>query len=71
METPTRFNPFGVRGAGEGGCTGAHAAVANAVADALRDYDVAREGSGPFNPTWVMDALNRPLRASGFGKVRA
>jgi carbon-monoxide dehydrogenase large subunit len=71
METPTRFNPFGMRGAGEGGCTGAHAAVANAVADALRDYDVAREGSGPFNPTWVMDALNRPLRASGFGNVRA
>jgi len=49
METPTRFNPFGMRGAGEGGCTGAHAAVANAEADALRDYDVAREGSGPFN----------------------
>jgi carbon-monoxide dehydrogenase large subunit len=71
METPTRFNPFGMRGAGEGGCTGAHAAVANAVADSLRDYDIALDGSGPFTPTWVINALDRPLRASGFGTVRA
>jgi carbon-monoxide dehydrogenase large subunit len=71
METPTRFNPFGMRGAGEGGCTGAHAAVANAVAHALRDYDIRMDESGPFTPTWVIDALDRPLRASGFGKVRA
>lgn len=34
-ETPTPLNPLGVKGAGEGGCTGAGAAVANAVADAL------------------------------------
>jgi carbon-monoxide dehydrogenase large subunit len=59
METPTSFNPFGMRGVGEGGTIGAHAAVANAVADALRDYDVAVDGSGPFTPTWVMEALNR------------
>ena len=64
METPTRFNPFGMRGAGEGGCTGAHAAVANAVADALRGYDIGMDGSGPFTPTWVMDALSKPLRGS-------
>ncbi len=60
METPTRFNPFGMRGAGEGGCTGAHAAIGTAVADALRDYDIAVDGSGPFTPTWIMEALNRP-----------
>jgi aerobic carbon-monoxide dehydrogenase large subunit len=64
METPTRFNPFGMRGAGEGGCTGAQAAVSNAVADALRDYDFPVEGSGPFTPTWILDMLNRPLRRS-------
>jgi carbon-monoxide dehydrogenase large subunit len=40
METPTSLNPFGMRGVGEGGTIGAHAALANAVADALRDYDV-------------------------------
>jgi carbon-monoxide dehydrogenase large subunit len=62
METPTSFNPFGMRGVGEGGSIGAHAAVANAVADALRDYDVAVDGSGPFTPTWIMEALSRPLR---------
>jgi carbon-monoxide dehydrogenase large subunit len=65
METPTSSNPFGMRGVGEGGSIGAHAAVANAVADALRDYDVAVDGSGPFTPTWIMEALNRPPRASG------
>ena len=64
METPTSFNPFGMRGVGEGGSIGAHAAVANAVADALRDYDVAVDGSGPFTPTWIMEALSRPPRGS-------
>jgi carbon-monoxide dehydrogenase large subunit len=65
METPTSNNPFGMKGVGEGGTIGAHAAIANAVADALRDYDVAVDGSGPFTPTWIMEALNGPLRAGG------
>jgi aerobic carbon-monoxide dehydrogenase large subunit len=60
METPTSFNPFGMRGVGEGGTIGAQGAVANAVADALRDYDVVVDGSGPFTPTWIMEALSRP-----------
>lgn len=63
METPTRFNPFGMRGAGEGGCTGAQAAVSNAIADALRDYDFSVEGSGPFTPTWVLEKLDKPRRS--------
>jgi aerobic carbon-monoxide dehydrogenase large subunit len=62
METPTSFNPFGMRGVGEGGTIGAHAAMANAVADALRDYEVAVDGSGPFTPSWIMEALSRPAR---------
>jgi carbon-monoxide dehydrogenase large subunit len=65
METTTGANPFGIRGVGEGGSIGAHAAVANAVADALRDYDVAVDGSGPFTPTWIMEALSKPPRGSG------
>jgi carbon-monoxide dehydrogenase large subunit len=68
METPTSVNPFGMRGVGEGGSIGAHAAVANAVADALRDYDVAVDGSGPFTPTWIMEALSRPPRGSRSGR---
>jgi carbon-monoxide dehydrogenase large subunit len=35
LEIPTPLNPLGVKGLGEGGAVGAHAAVANAVADAL------------------------------------
>ena len=65
METPTSFNPFGMRGVGEGGSIGAHGAIANAVADALRDYDVAVDGSGPFTPSWIMEALASPRRTSG------
>ena len=65
METPTSFNPFGMRGVGEGGTIGAHAAIANAVADALRDYDVQVDGSGPFTPTWIMEALSYPPRTTG------
>jgi carbon-monoxide dehydrogenase large subunit len=63
METPTSLNPFGMRGVGEGGTIGAHAAMANAVADALRDYDIDVNESGPFNPTWVMEALNKSRRS--------
>ena len=62
METPTSLNPFGMRGVGEGGTIGAHAAMANAVADALRDYEIDVKESGPFNPTWVMEALNKSKR---------
>jgi carbon-monoxide dehydrogenase large subunit len=36
LEIPTPLNPLGVKGLGEGGAVGAHAAVTNAVADALR-----------------------------------
>jgi carbon-monoxide dehydrogenase large subunit len=35
LQTPTALNPLGVKGLGEGGAIAAHAAVANAVADAL------------------------------------
>jgi carbon-monoxide dehydrogenase large subunit len=68
METATSFNPFGMRGVGEGGSIGAHAAIANAVADALRDYDVAVDGSGPFTPSWIVEALSKPPRTSASGK---
>jgi aerobic carbon-monoxide dehydrogenase large subunit len=34
-DAPSRYNPLGVKGCGEGGTTGVGAALANAVADAL------------------------------------
>ena len=40
-ETPTPLNPLGVKGVGEGGSSGAGAAIANAVADALAPLGVA------------------------------
>ena len=39
--TPTPLNPLGVKGVGEGGCTGAGACVANAVEDALAPLGVS------------------------------
>jgi len=41
LETPSPLNPLGVKGAGEGGTLPAPAAIANAVADALRPLGVA------------------------------
>ena len=38
--TPSPLNPLGVKGAGEGGTLPAPAAIANAVADALRPLAV-------------------------------
>ncbi|MBI2741241.1 MAG: xanthine dehydrogenase family protein molybdopterin-binding subunit [Rhodospirillales bacterium] len=37
---PTATNPLGAKGAGEGGCVGAVAAVSNAVANALSDLGI-------------------------------
>ncbi len=38
--TPSPLNPLGVKGAGEGGTLPAPAAIANAVADALRSLGI-------------------------------
>ena len=41
LETPSPLTPGGVKGMGEGGTIGAPAAVANAVADAVRGAGVS------------------------------
>jgi CO/xanthine dehydrogenase Mo-binding subunit len=41
VEIPSRFNPLGVKGAGEAGAIGAPAAIANAIADALSPLGVS------------------------------
>jgi carbon-monoxide dehydrogenase large subunit len=51
-ETPTPLNPLGVKGAGEGGSSGAGAALANAVADALAPLGVTIT-SLPLSPDRV------------------
>jgi carbon-monoxide dehydrogenase large subunit len=49
LEIPTPLNPLGIKGLGEGGAVGAHAAVANAVADALSLRDVTVRAT-PLTP---------------------
>jgi carbon-monoxide dehydrogenase large subunit len=52
LETPSPHTPGGVKGMGEGGTVGAPAAIANAVADALRPLGVS-VGSLPIRPEAV------------------
>ncbi|PYM11148.1 MAG: aldehyde oxidase, partial [Candidatus Rokuibacteriota bacterium] len=52
-ETPTPLNPLGVKGVGEGGSSGAGAAIANAVADALAPLGVTIT-SLPLSPDRVL-----------------
>jgi carbon-monoxide dehydrogenase large subunit len=56
VETPSPLNPLGMKGAGEAGCTGAAAAIVNAIAHALGPR-VAPAGSGPFTPPVIYDML--------------
>ncbi len=56
MVTPTSLNPLGVKGLGEGGAVAAHAAVANAVADAIA-HTGARLRETPASPSRVWRLL--------------
>jgi carbon-monoxide dehydrogenase large subunit len=55
VQTPTRNNPLGAKGIGEGGAIGTPAAIANAVADAL--------GGDPPDPPFTPEKLWRALRS--------
>jgi carbon-monoxide dehydrogenase large subunit len=63
LEIPSPLNPLGIKGLGEGGAVGAHAAVANAVADALLPFGV-KVLATPLSPSAIAQLLNRdrPLR---------
>jgi carbon-monoxide dehydrogenase large subunit len=58
-ETPTPHNPYGIKGAGEGGMTGAPAALVNALADALAPFGVRLNDDGPFTPARVLELMRR------------
>jgi len=55
-EVPAPNNPLGVKGAGEGGTTGAPPAMINAIVDALSDYGV-RDVEMPATPERVWRAI--------------
>jgi carbon-monoxide dehydrogenase large subunit len=63
IETPSPLNPLGMKGAGEAGCTGAAAAIVNAIADALAPFGVAPVGAGPFSPSHIRTLLRKGLSA--------
>ena len=58
IEHPAPSNPLGVKGAGEGGCIGAPAAILNATIDALAQYGVT-DLQLPLLPHRVWEALHR------------
>ena len=57
-ETPTKLNPLGARGVGEGATIGATPAVVNAVLDALAPLGVT-EVPMPMTPMRVWQAIER------------
>jgi carbon-monoxide dehydrogenase large subunit len=61
-ETPTPLNPLGIKGAGEGGSSGAGAAIANAVADALAPLGVSVTAL-PLSPDRVFEMIRELIRA--------
>ncbi len=61
FESHTPSNPLGAKGVGEGGISGSGAAVANAVADALRALGV-RLTELPLTPHRVRAAIERAQR---------
>ena len=62
LQIPTPLNPLGVKGLGEGGTVGAHAAVANAVADALHSVGIEVH-STPLSPGRIGAQLLEANRA--------
>jgi carbon-monoxide dehydrogenase large subunit len=60
---PTKTNPLGVKGAGEAGCVGALAAVANAVVDALSEFGI-RHIEMPATPERLWRAIREARRKS-------
>ena len=56
-ESPSPLNPLGLKGAGEGGCTGVGGAIAGAVDDALGIPGAVLQT--PITPQRVLEALER------------
>ncbi|WP_199562556.1 xanthine dehydrogenase family protein molybdopterin-binding subunit [Pelagibacterium lacus] len=56
QETPSPYNPLGVKGAGEGGTIPTIAAIVNAVADALRPLGV-HIAEAPLSPQRIIELI--------------
>jgi carbon-monoxide dehydrogenase large subunit len=60
QHSPSPLNPLGVKGVGEGGAVAPPAAIANAVCDALAQYEVEVNAT-PVRP----EALVQAIKAAG------
>ena len=61
QHSPSPLNPFGVKGVGEGGPIAPPAAIANAVADALRPLKVEFNET-PIAPHQIVEAIRYAAR---------
>jgi aerobic carbon-monoxide dehydrogenase large subunit len=61
QHSPSPRNPFGVKGVGEGGPIAPPAAIANAIADALRQFNVTFDET-PIAPHQVVEAIRAAPR---------
>jgi carbon-monoxide dehydrogenase large subunit len=59
LESPSPRNPLGIKGLGEGGAITPPAAIANALADALRPFSVQVDEI-PLTPNRVLELLAHP-----------
>ena len=66
LEYPSPRNPLGIKGIGEGGAISPPAAIANAVEDALRPFDV-RVTRAPLGPSVVLGLIEE-ARARNAGR---
>ena len=62
-ETPSPFTSYGVKGGGEGGRLIAPAAIASAVEDALRPFDV-RVDEAPITPVRIVELVRASIQAA-------
>src|SRR3984957_16585905 len=62
QHSPSPRNPFGVKGVGEGGPSPPSAAIANAIADALRQFNVTFDET-PIAPHQIVEAIRSAPRA--------
>jgi carbon-monoxide dehydrogenase large subunit len=62
LEYPSPRNPLGIKGVGEGGAIAPPAAIANAVEDALRPFDVCVRET-PLSPERVRRLVGLSPRA--------
>jgi carbon-monoxide dehydrogenase large subunit len=62
MASPSPLNPFGMKGAGEGGTVGAVGSLASAIADALAPLGIRLAGDGPFTPPTLLRLIQSASR---------